>query len=68
MEGIICNDWHRGGLAVAVKLFSCLTLVLGGVDVECHALAALRMGRRPSAHGRGGWVGPMDVLDLYGEE
>jgi len=42
-------------------------LVLGGVDVECHALAALRMGRRP-AHGRGGWVGAMDILDLYGEE
>jgi hypothetical protein len=35
---------------------------LGG---QHHAPAALPLGKRPSTHCTGGWVGPMAGLDMY---
>jgi len=37
------------------------------VDIQRHAPAALRRGRRRGSHRTGGWVGPRDVLDGCGE-
>jgi len=34
-----------------------------GVGGQCHTLATLPTGKRPSIHGTGGWVGPVASLD-----
>jgi len=34
------------------------------VGGQCHALATLPLGKRPSTHWTGGWVGPRAGLDL----
>ena len=38
-----------------------------GVGGPRHVLATLPLGRRPSTHCTGGWVGPRDVLDRCGD-
>ena len=38
-----------------------------GLGGQCHTLATLPMGKRPSIHGTGGWVGPVASLDGYGK-
>jgi len=45
-----------------------LTSVLKGQGVgQCHAPATLSLGKRPSTHCTGGWVGPMAGLDRCGK-
>jgi hypothetical protein len=44
-----------------------LTLALGGVGGQCHALAALLAGKRSATCCTGGWVGPRASLDGCGK-
>jgi hypothetical protein len=41
----------------------CIALSFYGVGGHCHAPAALPLGKRPSTHCIGGWVGPRASLD-----
>jgi hypothetical protein len=38
------------------------------LSAQLHALVLLPMGRNPSTHGIGGWVGPRDSLEVLKRE